>query len=222
MEHRGEKYILTKAAAAFLALSFLFLTMCNPNGCSARGVITDKDGKPIPGAFVLAKWERIGGMMDSGRYCVRINSDITDERGRYFIPPWIELSPLELFPWAFNPTIYIYANGYQWSGETDVGDQTLRRFTGSKKDLFRMYIDIYDRTRCGAKGQEKIAELLLSIYHDALKVAETPEELKNAEEILEEAARTAYHAKFGLFEAINYKEMNESVESYIKAHKNER
>jgi hypothetical protein len=88
------------------------------DGRAESGVVFDRVGKPIPGAFVIAAWSgTVPAPAQTATRCYKAEFAMTDEQGRFSV---------SYFSWTFNPFmagrhLTVFARGYRIAPEWDFG-----------------------------------------------------------------------------------------------------
>ena len=122
-----------------LAALALLLQACRLSGGPIDGqVLEERTDRPIPDAFVIARWTCQAGH-DSGMVCYHVLVTITDAQGRYQFPEWSKEGKNYC---VANPYVYLsaYKPGYAESYVSSEKKETrhLMPFTGTKENASRV------------------------------------------------------------------------------------
>ena len=178
-----------------LAALALLLQACRLSGGPIDGqVLEERTDRPIPDAFVIARWTCQAGQ-DSGMVCYHVLVTATDKEGRYHFPEWSKEGKNYC---VANQYVYLsaYKPGYAESYVSSEKKETrhLKQFTGTKEERLKSIGQGGD-LRCGSPEEYRpVAEpLLRATYEEAKSIATTGKDL----EILDDYLTAWEEMKFG-------------------------
>lgn len=151
-----------------------------------EGVVREEGtNKPIPGAIVIARWQGSSPVFiaDSQTVCFHVEITVTDEQGRYRIPPLPE-EPRHRRIEDKRVITTAYKSGYRYTGGTKRVDY-LQPFTGGREERLK-YLERTYGSGCGASdGSERNSiPLLKAQYEEAKAIASTKQDFETVEKLL--------------------------------------
>ena len=174
------------------------ITACNwvsdeLSGEAQLGAIFNPDtGKPVPDAFVVARWFISAGGFGhgGGSICYHVESVTTNTAGEYIVPAWKKKSTYRSIK---KPRVLIvaYKPGYRWPlNGADSWSALVESHDGPKERL--AYLDdVVRNVNCMQAGDSERNLLLLykAVYEDGKRVAISPDDDKKTRSLSGLAAR---------------------------------
>lgn len=160
------------------------------NGPIDGQVIDAVTKQPIAGAFVVAKWERVEGLITDGAHvCRHIATVVSDAQGRYHIDAWAGVPNL-VVGWLTDSLYDVSLDAYKPGMEIVrpavfkmsemTGTLVLTAWTGTRADrLFRLsaMITTSDELDCmGAEVSGLLEAAREAVYAEAKAIATASEE----------------------------------------------
>jgi len=160
-------------------------------GKRIAGQVVDADtGKPIGGAHVAFFWQ--SPIIPSGftghnsrDICYHAAATVTDEQGRFAVPPWRKWSTFSVF--VLDPIAIVYAHGYTprqiplLEGDFKPPEEkmneryALRRFSGTVDEHLNVMWGGIANHGCmyGGESQKSLFPMLKAIHDEAKRIATT-------------------------------------------------
>lgn len=180
-----------------LIIPMLFFIVTN--GCASseseywpklEGRVLDAaTGKPIEDVIVVARWKGISGYTNT--VCYHVESTTTDKQGRYEIPAWRNDTRFQSLL-NENVVITTFKAGYEESDRIykehsyKQGVYYQQTFNGSHEERLEYLMRVSSATRCGEADttESNLIPLKQSLYDEATRIAETPEDMGKVESLL--------------------------------------
>ena len=185
----GRRRIIGSAVAVTIVL-LLLMRACSVAGGPVWGHVEDSEThEPIAGAIVVAQWTGAAmGPVHSPRVCFHVETAVSDAKGRYFIPPWLQ-PPRAWAVWGSTTLSDAYLPGYesvrtQQTLTESPEDVFMKKFVGTDAERFE-YIDkrVFSSMSCdnaGASRRNLFAAQKAAI-HEAMGLARSEHDRRNLE-----------------------------------------
>ena len=178
-----------KIASAGLGLLLVSMSACSLSSLPINGqVLEEGTGKPIPDAIVVVTWKGDWWQwVQSSTVCYHVETARTDAEGKYHIPAWSLPWEIEHLTVTGKETFYeAYKPGYTqpFNPGNKPKNILLARFKGTKDEYFDYLFGAASCTSAG-ESRKNLYRLYSAIAEEAQALAETPDQKKRAERLLD-------------------------------------
>ena len=189
-ENRAWRRRIIGGAVSVAIVLLLLMRGCSVAGGPAWGHVEDiETHQPIAGAIVVVRWTGAAmGPVHSPRVCFHVETAVSDAKGRYFIPPWLQ-APRAWAVWGSTTRSDAYLPGYESAGTQQTltespEDVFMKKFVGTDAERFE-YIDkrVFSSMSCdnaGASRRNLFAAQKAAI-HEAMGLARSEQDRRNLE-----------------------------------------